>query len=696
MIISEESKNPEQTIETVISDHEDEDEPEKLTIVPFKSVLNEQNSFINVIITSFFYKKEIMSFFETEEPPMQDSYRLIYELQLIFDQMRKLTSPLYFKKTTRERRFIDTSYIKHELKYQFNNKCFNPNQSGNASDILNIFFNALHIYFNNEENITASQTIECTDKNCLAHELAYVNIAEQIYCTLCKKRGTLYKYPFDGYYYAIDTNAILAKIYGSNDDDLFLNKLFEIEKEVHDESFQNNENDTFICDCRKVNKINFKNNLIMLKSHKYFTVSLLWTEPPKFEDICRIFITFPQRFKNTDLFHVYNDFDIKDYVMQGLIVSNNFNNHVSFFINDEINNESYEKIEWFCCNDNETKIMPSYKDVIEWSLTNNFYPILLFYMYLDKDKIKEAKNIEFTPEQLNTYIHHCTLIDHMNSITYTNYKLKKEKLHPDIKDIFISDDGELYEKINEIKQDETKINKKFNFVEELEKEKEKEAMEEITHKEEEENEKESEKRNIHIKRPKNISKFNQSKNDYLFNKGIESETFRKYPYKREGDWVCSNCDNINNSSTFECVKCKYINMDIFARIDEEKNAKSKEVKKTLRNLKSFKKNSPPRKNFEYNQYTKKCLNCGNYYIKICYRCQKNNNDKYKVTFSQIRDENDMDQVKFIYNRDNRTIKNQKKIKEKEINELVKEWECKYCRKVNSSKNTFCVNCKFNK
>ena len=475
-----------------------------------------------------------------------------------------------------------------------------------------------------------------------------------------------------------------------------MNKLFEIEKEVHDESFQNNENDTFICDCRKVNKINFKNNLIMLKSHKYFTVSLLWTEPPKFEDICRIFITFPQRFKNTDLFHVYNDFDIKDYVMQGLIVSNNFNNHVSFFINDEINNESYEKIEWFCCNDNETKIMPSYKDVIEWSLTNNFYPILLFYMYLDKDKIKEAKNIEFTPEQLNTYIHHCTLIDHMNSITYTNYKLKKEKLHPDIKDIFISDDGELYEKINEIKQDETKINKKFNFVEELEKEKEKEAMEEIIHKEEEENEKESEKRNIHIKRPKNISKFNQSKNDYLFNKGIESETFRKYPYKREGDWVCSNCDNINNSSTFECVKCKYINMDIFARIDEEKNAKSKEVKKTLRNLKSFKKNSPPRKNLEYNQYTKKCLNCGNYYIKICYRCQKNNNDKYKVTFSQIRDENDMDQVKFVYNRDNRTIKNQKKIKEKEINELVKEWECKYCRKVNSSKNTFCVNCKFNK
>ena len=140
MIASEESKIPEQTIETAMSDPEDEDEPDKLVIVPFKSVLNEQNSFLNVIINSFFYKKEIMSFFETEEPPLQDSYRLIYELQSVFEQMRKLTSPLYFKKTTKERRVIDSSYIKHELRYQFNNKHFNPNQSGNASDVLNIFF----------------------------------------------------------------------------------------------------------------------------------------------------------------------------------------------------------------------------------------------------------------------------------------------------------------------------------------------------------------------------------------------------------------------------------------------------------------------------------------------------------------------------------------------------------------------------
>ena len=692
MILSEESKNPEQqTIETILSEQEEENEPDKLMIVPFKSVLNEQNSFLNVIINSFFYKKEFMSFFETEEPPLQDAYRLIYELQSVFEQMRKLTSALYFKKTTKERRIIDSSYIKHELKYQFNNKYFNPDQSGNASDILNIFFNAFHTYFNHEENILAPQTEECKNNLCLAHELAYVNIAEQIYCSLCNKKGVLYKYPYDSYYYAIDTNAILAKIYENNTDELFLNKLFELEKEVHDETFQKNENDTFICDCRRVDKKNFKNNLIMLQSHKYFTVSLLWKEPPKFEDICRVFITFPQKFKNTDLFHVYNDFDIKDYIMQGLIVTNNFSNHVSFFLNNNYQgSEYYDKIEWFYCNESETKVMTGYHDVIEWCLNNNYYPLLLFFSYLDKNKIKEAKNIEFTQEQLNTYIRHCTLIDHMNNITYTNYKLKKETLHPTIEDIYLSQDSELYDKINEIKQDETKMNKKFNFVEELEKEKEKEALEEANHKEEEEKEKES---TNYFRRPKNIDKFNLDKKDFIFKKDMENETFRKYPYKRDGDWVCVNCDNINNAVTFECVKCKFINMDIFARIDEERNKiNQKKYNKINKGGKLNKSKSPKLiKDYEYNQYTKKCLNCGNYFVNKCYKCTENKN---KGTFSQIRDENEMEQVKFVYNRTNRTVKGDKKIIAKK--EIVKEWKCKYCEKKNKSKNQFCVNCLMNK
>ena len=607
--------------------------------------------------------------------------------------MRKLTTPKYFKKTTKERRQIDSSYIKHELRYQYDNKFFNPNQSGKASDVLNIFFNALHIYFNRGDNIIETQTHKCEKDDCLSHNLAYVDIAEQIYCSLCKKKGTLYKYPLDAYYFAIDTTSILAKIYQSPNNELFINKLFNLVKEVHDEKFQNNENETFVCDCRRVNKANFKNNLIMLKSRKYFTISLLWEDSLKFEDICRIFVTFPQRFKNTELFHIYNDFDIKDYIMQGIIVTNNFNSHVSFFISDNYEGSAfYEKIEWFYSNENETNVLNGYQDVIEWCLNNNYYPILLFYMYLDKDKIKEGKNIEFTEEQLNKYIHHCSLIDHMNSITYNNYKLKKEILHPNLEEIYLSNDIELFNKINDIKQDESKMNKKFNFVEELEKEKEKEAMEEATQKEEKEKEK---RQSIvsQIRRPQNIKKFNLNKTDFVFAKSMESETFRKYPRKSEENWVCTNCDNINNSSIFECVKCKFINMDVFARIDEERSIKTREEEtKRSRMTKTNKKKSPKLRNNEYNQYTKKCLNCGNFYINKCYRCQ----DAYKnkPTFSQIRDENELDVVKFVYNRASKTVKNENKLKEK--NDLIKEWKCEYCNKTNSGNIEYCSKCLMNK
>ena len=689
-MLSDESKNQQiQSVETFLSDT-DEDEPDKLTIVPFKASLSEQNTFINVIINSFFYKKEIMSFFETEEPPMQDSYRLIYELQSVFEQMRKLTSPIYFKKTTKSRRFIDSSYIKHELKYQFNNKFFKPNQSGKASDVLNIFYNALHVYCSGEDDIVSVQNSKCINKNCLSHTLAYVDIASQIYCDICKKKGTLYKYPLDTYYYAIDTNAVLIKLY-QNIDNNYMNKLFELEILIHDETFQNNENETFVCDCRKVDKMNFKNNLIMLQSHKYFALSLLWQEPPKLEDICRVFLTLPLYWKNTDLFHVYNNFDIQEYILQGIIVvDSNNNKHVSFFINEVNEVVEYEKLEWLYCNENETKIMLSFKNVIEWCLFNNYYPSLLFYMYLNKEKIKEPKNLELSPEEINNYLHHCALVDKINSTTYTNEKLKKETLHPTLKDSYTTYDIDLINKVNEIKQDETKTMKKYNFVEELEKEKEKEAIEEETPEIEEEKNPQSD------RRPITVDKYNRDKKEYFFDKGINIETFRKYPYKREGNWVCTNCENINNPSTFECVKCRLIDMGIFAKIEEEKmgrlNKKNKD--KNKKNLRSGKSRSGSKKKYEYNQYTKKCLNCGNFYINNkCFRCQ-GKSDNCKSTFSHIRDENEMDQVKFVYNRASKTIRNSNK--KKFGNERLKDWKCKNCNKKNSGNIQFCSKCKMNK
>ena len=515
-MISEEPQNQEQEIvnEEGINSEIDEDEIDKLDIIPFKLVLSEPSSFLNVILNSFFYKKEFMNFFETEEPSLDDRFRLIYELQSTFEQMRRLTRPEDFKKITKERRIIDSSYIKHELSYQFNGKFYNATQSGYASDILNIFFNALHVYFNDENDIMNHQTSKCINKNCLSHTLAYVDIASQIYCVSCNKKGTLYKYPFDCYYYPIDTNLILEKLYfkeAKNEEELYLNKLFQIEKTIQNETFQDNENETFVCECRKVDKKNFKNNLIMLESHKYFTTYLLWKEPPKYEDVCRIYITFPQHFMTTDIFHIYNDNDIKEYILNGLIVVNASNHrHVSFFIHEEEGAVPYSKLQWYCSNVDETKIMHSYQEVLDWCILNNYYPILLFYMYLDKEKISQVENIPFTFEQLKKYIHHGALIDKVNSTNYTNMKLKKEIFRPDLSDIYLSYDEKLLKYINEIKQDESKGKKKFNFAEELQREMEKEALEESKNKDE--------KKQVipkYVRRPKNLEKFNQDKKDFF-------------------------------------------------------------------------------------------------------------------------------------------------------------------------------------
>ena len=135
-------------------------------------------------------------------------------------------------------------------------------------------------------------------------------------------------------------------------------------------------------------------------------------------------------------------------------------------------------------------------------------------------------------------------------------------------------------------------------------------------------------------------------------------------------------------------------MNIFAKIEEEKmaslNKKSKDKnKKNLRKTRS--KSGNKRK---YDQFTKKCLNCGNYYINNkCNRCQAKS-DNFKSTFSHIRDENEMDQVKFVYNRASKTIRNNNK--RKPGNEGLKEWKCKQCNKKNSGSIQFCSGCKLNK
>ena len=690
---TENSKNPDPNMPL----DSDEEDVENLTIVPFKTQLTQQNSFINVIINYLFYFEEIRKFFETEEPTLNDNFRLIYEIQSVLEQMRKLTSPKYYKNTVKDRRQIDSSYIKHELKYQFKNLFFNAQQSGDACTVLNIFLNALHVYFLDEEDILAEQKNKCLNKNCIPHNLAYIDIASQIYCTQCGKKGTLYKYPFNTYYYTIDTNAILSYIYEKeliNENYMeSINKIFEIEKIIFENNLNNNkEIEDFKCDCRLKNIKNIKNDLLMLQSHKYFAVNLLWNKPPKFEDSCKIFLTIPQKFSTSQLFHIFNDQDIKNYILYGMIVVKN-NQNVSFFLNFDNLDEYYENLEWYYCNDTETKIFSSYKEVIEWNVIYDYYPTLLFYINLDKIKFND--NLKFSEEEINSLLHHASLVDNVNSITYTNRKLFSNILRPTNEKMHKSYDKTIYNKVNKNKEVDTSKGKKYNFVEELAKERERESLL-FT----EFNLRNNDNKPKIVKRPENLQKLTKSKDNCIFAKNMKFETFRDHPYNLEANWVCGNCENINNPSTFECIKCKLIDMKIFAKIEEKKNNLEKNNNnnkaKTTRFNNNFYNKKKYNRNIEYDQYTKKCINCGQYYVNKCNKCSKILENK--TTFSKIRDENNMKLVHFVYNRINKPVINREKSSEKNMfmNSPPHEWKCLICNNFNSAERDYCTRCKKNK
>ena len=164
---------------------------------------------------------------------------------------------------------------------------------------------------------------------------------------------------------------------------------------------------------------------------------------------------------------------------------------------------------------------------------------------------------------------------------------------------------------------------------------------------------------------------------------------RETPILLENEWFCTQCKNVNNISTFECSKCRNIDMNIFDLIEGESSKKTQDsfyVGKRKKNTKVTKRKINSN-NFE-NQYEKRCLNCGNIYYNKCNYCK---GDK---TFLKIRDENKMKLVSFVYNRSFNVNKTKNRDIKKNINEQ-RRWKCTFCHTINENID-YCKVCKKNK
>ena len=188
------------------------------------SELGENNSFINVSVHFLYQIHEFRDFILNNDFPLQFKYNMYYELKIVFDKYYKLSSRIYINKFPEKFRFINNTTLKKEIIDLYNNKFVVKD----PIDVIYIYINSLHNYILDSEDFTDINENEC-DKECLAHNLFFINLVEQSFCLNCNFMGDFFKVFFCNFFYEINADALIYEInklsfYDIND------KLFELEK----------------------------------------------------------------------------------------------------------------------------------------------------------------------------------------------------------------------------------------------------------------------------------------------------------------------------------------------------------------------------------------------------------------------------------------------------------------------------------
>ena len=666
----------ERTIESEVTEI-DPNEPDKLISAPFKNDIGEQNCFVNVIIHALHYTFPIQFYFETEDISDNENFNLLVELSTILERYRQLTSRIYFHKIPKGTRFCNVLNIRGELDYMFEDKnILKLGDMGEPSDVFYIFLNAIHCYYTKEGSLLNEQKEECKELHCPSHSTYYINLASQLECINCNIKNDLLKYPPNNYMYDINISIIISQLENMQYFDEFYCKLFEFEKKNY--SCHINDIDGQVnCECAEQL---IQKNIILIKANRYLCFTLSWdTLNPKIVDICKVFYTIPQLFSNEEIFTVYDPNSIQNYFLFGLVCYAN-NHNICFFLNvdskDDIN------VYWILNNDMTNVKLKSYKDVLNYCIKNHYFPKMIFYQIKDKEnsKFHDLINQKFEDGDYYKMYNYSLKIDKENAISYSNEVNLVSRLRPEDTLTHKTYDEQLIKSINDmrIKEEKKKKPTKIKIDEEGNPILVTESDELFTYE------------NINNTIPSPRKLMEEDKSKYLLNENeLKYEEDRETPILLENEWFCTQCKNVNNISTFECSKCRNIDMNIFDLIEGESSKKTQDsfyVGKRKKNTKVTKRKINSN-NFE-NQYEKRCLNCGNIYYNKCNYCK---GDK---TFLKIRDENKMKLVSFVYNRSFNVNKTKNRDIKKNINEQ-RRWKCTFCHTINENID-YCKVCKKNK
>ena len=600
---------------------------------------------MNVIMHLIYFTPEITDFLKRKDFSLEKQYLILFNLKTIMEKYSKLLSD-NIEEIPEKERYIDVKELRKsiELLYKGEN-LFKMGQNGDPADLLFLFLNSIHSYYMKAHSLKYSIEKECNPL-CPSHEFFWLNLVQQYECQSCKGTSDILKFDYNFFIYEIFMKKIIFKVQKLKNFDQFHNKFFLFSKEINSKTR---------IDCpSKCKNPNCLKNIIVIDPSPYIFISVSWKETnPKLEDICKFFFMLPKIVSNSDIFTVFSKDLIKNYLLYGIICY--WAGHYVCFFQSNLKEEG--AIAWYFIDDKNIQKIKSWKELIIHCIKHHYHPIMLFY------KVTESKtNLYDQPLNDKDYLNlikHCQKVDEesqtqsvtfnqkqTDNITNKNYsRTFTSKIRPMIEMKKSTDEGLIRSLKNLQKLDEIKK-----------------------------------------KGSKDVSSVSRTNSIYE-KKSLNEEEEKKKEEIGKNEWICKKCENINNYSTFQCNKCKSINIKVYEKIA---NKKEIGLVKINTDTSSKKYDSLSR---TFDKEISKDILINTIMSNISVDSNSKNISQFKKNTSNVSLVNN---IPASINESEELSNKNKEIIFFKMNE-DHTWNCPYCNFRNDEENVlFCENCKMNK
>ena len=348
-------------------------------IIPLLNKPKENNSFLNVIIQSFFHLKEFKKdLLENNE----DLYKKSNTIREIYNLLKSYKEEQTKNKDNMNQivPVLSVNKLRNYLHNIFN--CYSPGKTGDPMKALKHIFEKIHTTHKNYRKLDQNNIENC---KCPSHQFFFFKLVEVIYCPYCNMKKVKI-FNKDCFMFDISIKEIINKLDKKSYNSYKL-KLFTKLEEFNE--IYNSKNNTIIfkCNCKKKMVASYEKKIKLNgPSSPYLIINIKWEEKcPNISEILTVFGLIPISEKIEKLFTglktKLNDiYYIKSIILYGI------DNYICV-----IYNNVQEK--WAVIGDKTIKLIKNYYDLIVFLLREHLRPVGLIYSKNSDDKINEYEII---------------------------------------------------------------------------------------------------------------------------------------------------------------------------------------------------------------------------------------------------------------------------------------------------------------